>query len=147
MSHPVNQIPFDKTFLTALIAGILATMVCLGYNIWFRESTFYGPSDFINVSSIIFIVNILLMMAGVVYFALKSWSKSGDLIYTLFFLLVIAFCIWKTMGIHRFADLKLNKEFIRLLGGTILIIGVAVLCIPYIYNHKKIVDLFYEAEV
>jgi hypothetical protein len=147
MSTPFNQIPFDKIFLTALFAGILATMVCLGYNIWFRESTYYGPSDFINVSSIIFIVNILLMMAGVVYFALKSWSKKGDLIYTLFFLLVIAFCIWKTMGMHRFADLKLNKEFVRLLGGTILIIGVAVLCIPYIYNHKKIVDLFYEADV
>jgi hypothetical protein len=147
MNTPFNQIPFDKIFLTALFAGILATMVCLGYNIWFRESTYYGPSDFINVSSIIFIVNILLMMAGVVYFALKSWSKKGDLIYTLFFLLVIAFCIWKTMGLHRFADLKLNKEFVRLLGGTILIIGVAVLCIPYIYNHKKIVDLFYEADV
>lgn len=147
MSTPFNQIPFDKIFLTALFAGILATMVCLGYNIWFRESTYFGPSDFINVSSIIFIVNILLMMAGVVYFALKSWSKKGDLIYTLFFLLVIAFCIWKTMGMHRFADLKLNKEFVRLLGGTILIIGAAALCIPYIYNHKKIVDLFYEADV
>jgi hypothetical protein len=147
MSSQYNQIPFDRIFLTALFAGILATMVCLGYNIWFRESTYYGPSDFINVSSIIFIVNILLMIAGVVYFVLKSWSKRGDLIYTLLFLLVIAFCIWKTMGMHRFTDLKLNKEFVRLLGGTILIIGVAVLCIPYIYNHKKIVDLFYEADV
>ncbi|HEX3080022.1 MAG TPA: hypothetical protein VHQ04_06145 [Puia sp.] len=147
MSSQYNQIPFDRIFLTALFAGILATMVCLGYNIWFREATYYGPSDFINVSSIIFIVNILLMIAGVVYFVLKSWSKRGDLIYTLLFLLVIAFCIWKTMGMHRFADLKLNKEFVRLLGGTILIIGVAVLCIPYIYNHKKIVDLFYEADV
>jgi len=147
MSSQYNQIPFDRIFLTALFAGILATMVCLGYNIWFREATYYGPSDFINVSSIIFIVNILLMIAGVVYFVLKSWSKRGDLIYTLLFLLVIAFCIWKTMGMHRFADLKLNKEFVRLLGGTILIIGVAVLCIPYIYNHRKIVDLFYEADV
>jgi len=147
MNNQFNQIPFAKTFLTALFAGILATMLCLGYNIWFRMSTYYGPSDFINVSSIIFIVNILLLIAGVAYFALKSWSKRGDLIYTLLFLLIIAFCIWKTLGIHRFADLKLNKEFIRLLDGTILIIGIAALSIPYIYNHKKIVDLFYEADV
>jgi hypothetical protein len=146
MSHQINQVPFAKIFLTGLFAGILATMVCLGYDIWFREATLYGPSDFINVSSIIFIVNILLMVAGVLYFALKSWSKRGDLLYILFFLLVIAFCIWETMGIHRFADLKLNKEFVMLLSGTILIIGVAVLCIPYIYNHKKIVDMFYEAD-
>ncbi len=147
MRNSFNQIPFAKTFLTALFTGVIATMFCLGYNIWFREATYYGPSDFINVSSIIFIVNILLLLAGVVYYALKSWSGRGDLIYTLFFLLIIAFCIWKTMGIHRFADLKLNGEFIKLLGGTILIIGIAMLCIPYIYNHKKIVDIFYEAEV
>ena len=147
MNNQSDQVPFDKTFLTALFAGILATLVCLGYNIWFRMSTYYGPSDFINVSSIIFIVNILLMMAGVVYFAIKSWSKKGDLIYTLLFLLVIAFCIWRTMEMHRFADVKLNKEFITLLTGTILIIGIAALCIPYIYNHKKILDIFYEADV
>jgi hypothetical protein len=36
MSNSFNQIPFAK-FLTALFAGIIATMVCLGYNIWFRE--------------------------------------------------------------------------------------------------------------
>jgi uncharacterized membrane protein YiaA len=147
MINQSNQIPFAKIFLTALFAGIIATMVCLGYNIWFREATYFGPSDFINVSSIIFIVNLLLLIAGVAYYALKSWSRRGDLIYTLFFLLIIAFCIWKTVGIHRFADLKLNGEFIKLLGGTILIIGIAMLCIPYIYNHKKIVDLFYEADV
>ncbi|HEX3767351.1 MAG TPA: hypothetical protein VHT72_03205 [Puia sp.] len=142
-----NQIPFAKTFLTALFAGIIATMVCLGYNIWFREATYYGPSDFINVSSIIFIVNILLLIAGVAYYFLKSWSNRGDLIYTLSFLFIIGFCFWKTTGIHRFDDLKLNGEFIKLLGGTIIIIGIAMLCIPYIYNHKKIVDLFYEADV
>jgi hypothetical protein len=43
--------------------------------------------------------------------------------------------------------MKINGEFIKLLTGTILIIGIAMLSIPYIYNHKKIVDLFYEAEV
>ena len=98
MTNHFNQIPFAKTILTALFAGIIATMVCLGYNIWFREATYFGPSDFINVSSIIFIVNLLLLLAGVAYYALKSWSRRGDLIYTLFFLLIIAFCIWKTVG-------------------------------------------------
>jgi hypothetical protein len=146
MNNQINKIPFGKAFLTALFAGLIATMVCLGFNIWFRLATFYGPSDFINVSSIIFIVNILLLVAGVAYYAFKSWSGRGDLIYTLFFLLLFAFCIWKTMGIHRFADLKVNGEFIKLLTGITLIIGVAALCIPFVYNNKKIVDLFYEAE-
>jgi hypothetical protein len=147
MNNHFNRIPFAKTFLTALFAGIIATLVCLGFNIGFRMLTYYGPSDFINVSSIIFIVNLLLLVAGIAYYAFKTWSRRGDLIYTVFFLLLIAFCIWKTLGIHRFADLKVNREFVQLLTGTIIIIGIAALSIPYFYNHKKIVDIYYEAEV
>ncbi|HEY2347570.1 MAG TPA: hypothetical protein VGH64_01080 [Puia sp.] len=147
MNNQSNHIPFAKTFLTALFAGIIATLLCLGFDIGFRMATYYGPSDFINVSSIIFIVNLLLLMAGVAYYALKTWSKRGDLIYTLLFLVVFAFCMWKTIGIHRFTDLKVNREFIELLGGIIIIIGIATLCIPYFYNHKKMVDIYYEAEV
>jgi len=147
MNNDTNQIPFGKAFLTALFTGILATMVCFAYDIYYRMATAYGPSDYINVSSIIFVVNILLLVGGVVYYAFKCWSGKGDLIYTVFFLLLIGFCIWKTVGIHRFNDLRLNREFIQLLGGTILIIGIAFLCIPYFFNNKKIVNLFYDADV
>jgi hypothetical protein len=147
MNSQINRVPFSKIFLTALFAGLIATIICLGYNIWFRVSTFFGPSDFINVSSIIFIVNLLLLVAGTAYYALKSWSGRGDLIYTLLFLLITIFCIWKTTGIQRFADLKLNAEFIKLLLGVVLIVGIAALSIPYIYNHKKLMDLFYEEDV
>jgi hypothetical protein len=147
MKNYSNQIPFGKAFLTALFTGILATMVCFVYDIYYRMFTMYGPTDYINVSSIIFIVNILLLMAGVAYFAFKSWSKNGDLIYSIFFLLVFGYCIWKIAEIHRFADYRLNKEFIQLLGGTVIIIGIAVLCIPYFFNNKKIVDFYYEANV
>src|SRR5947199_7995744 len=110
MNHHVNKIPFGKTVLTALFIGIITTMVCLAFNISFRMLTFYGPSDFINVSSIIFIVNILLLLAGITYYAFKTWAKRGDLIYTLIVLAVIIFCIWKTVGIHRFANLKQNHQ-------------------------------------
>jgi hypothetical protein len=141
------HIPFGKAFLTALFAGILATMVCFAYDIYFRMTTMYGPSDYINVSSIIFMVNLLLLVAGVAYYAIKSWSKNGDLIYSIFFVLFFGFCIWKIAGIHRFADYQLNKEFIQLLGGTVIIIGIAVICIPYLFNNKRIVNFYYEANI
>jgi hypothetical protein len=147
MQNEFNQVTFAKVFLTALFLGMLATFVCFGYDIYYRMATLYGPTEYINVSTIIFIVTTLLLVAGIAYYAIKTWFKKGDLIYTLFFLLVIAFCIWKTAGIHRFTDLKLNKEFIQLLGGTLLITGIAALCIPFFYNNKKIIDLIYEAEV
>ena len=147
MKYNSVPIPFGNAFLTALFSGILATMVCFVFEIWYRLATFYGPSDFINVSSIIFIVNILLLVAGVIFYAFKTWFKKGDLMYSVFVLLLMAFCIWKTAGIHRFTDLKLNREFIQLLGGITIIVGIAALCIPYFYNNKKINSIFYEADV
>jgi hypothetical protein len=147
MKNNLNQIPFGKAFLAALFAGILATLVCFVFDIFYRMDTLYGPTDYINVSSIIFIVNILLLVAGVAYYAIKSWSKRGDLIYSIFFLLVFGFCFWKIAGIQRFSDLQLNKEFIQLLGGTVIIIGVAILSIPYFFNNKRIVDFYYEANI
>jgi hypothetical protein len=147
MNNISNQIPFGRAFLTALFAGILCTLVCFAYDIYFRMATYFGPTDYINVSSIIFIVNLLLMTAGVIYYFFRSWSRRGDLIYIIFFLALTGFCIWKVGGIDRFTDLKLNREFIRLLGGTVIIIGIGVLSVPFLFNNKKITDLFYEAEV
>lgn len=147
MKNNSFQIAFGNAFLTALFSGMLATFVCFIYDIWYRLATLYGPSDFINVSSIIFMVNILLLVAGVVYYAFKTWFKKGDLAYFIFFLLLMIFCIWNIAGIHRFTDLKLNREFIQLLGGIAIIIGAAALCIPYFYNNKKINALFYDADV
>jgi len=147
MNFDSNQLHFSKAFLTSLFAGLIATLVCLTYDIWYRLATFYGPTEFINVSSIIIIVNILLMTAGLVYYAFLSWSRKGDLIYTVFILIVFGFCIWETSRIHRFVDLKLNREFIELLLGTIIIVGISSLLIPFIYHRKRIVDLFYDANV
>jgi hypothetical protein len=147
MKYNSVPIPIGNAFLTALFSGMLATIVCFVFEIWYRLATFYGPSDFINVSSIIFIVNILLLIAGVTFYAFRTWFKKGDLIYSVFFLLLMAFCIWKIAGIHRFTDLKLNREFIQLLGGITIIVGIAALCIPYFYNNKKINSIFYEADV
>jgi hypothetical protein len=147
MKNDLNQIPFGKAFLAALFTGILATLVCFVFDIFYRMDTLYGPTDYINVSSIIFIVNILLLVAGVAYYAIKSWFKNGDLVYSIFFLLTFIFCVWRISGIQRFPDLRLNKEFIQLLGGTTIIIGIAVLSIPYFFNNKRIVDFYYEANV
>ena len=144
MNHTTGSVSFSKAFLTSLFVGLIATLACLIYDIWYRMATYYGPSDFINVSTIIFIVNILLMITGVVYWAFKSWSKNGDVIYYFFFLLILGFCFWKIAGIHRFSEMLLNREFIQLLGGTALIIGIATLSVPLFYNNKKMTGFFYE---
>lgn len=147
MNNNPDKLLFSKAILTAVFAGIIATLACFVFDIYYRLATWYGPSGYINVSSIIFIVNILFIGAGVAYYGFKSWSKKGDYLYFGFVFILIAAALWKTTGIDRFADHRLNLEFIQLLSGTLGIIGFFMLCIPFIFNNRRMVDLYYDPTV
>ena len=140
MYNDTFQTPLSKSILAGLFAGILATMVCFVFEITYRMVTGYGPSDFINVSSIIFIVNLILLTAGIIYYGIKSAFKKGNLIFSLLSIATTGFCIWKSESFHRFTDYKLSLEFSHLLSGILLIVGLFALSIPVFFSNKKISD-------
>ena len=140
MYEDPNQSVLSKSILTGLFAGILATMVCFIFEITYRMTTGYGPSDFINVSSIIFIVNLILLGAGIIYYEIKKTFKKGNLVFSVLSVIITAFFIWKSESFHRFTDYKLSQEFSHLLSGILLIIGLFALLIPLFFSNKKISD-------
>jgi hypothetical protein len=131
---------FFKTMMTGLFVGIVDTLVCLAYNIFYRDITGYVPSELINVSSLIFGVNLILLVIGMVYFLFKKISRSGDVIFGVFFLALTLFLAWKTEMIQRFADAHVNHEFRGLLLGIVLICGISAACLPLLYNSRKFSD-------
>ena len=143
MHEESSQTPFSKAILAGLFAGILATMVCFVFEITYRMVTWYGPSDFINVSSIIFIVNLILLLAGIIYYGIKSAFRNGNLIFSILAFCTTAFLIWKTESFHRFADARLSMEFSHLLSGILLIVGLFALSIPIFFSNKKIGDFIF----
>ena len=138
MINDPNQSAFSKAMLAGLFSGVMATMACFIFDIAYRYGTGYAPSEFINVSSIIFIVNLLLLIAGIIYFVFIRSFRNGQLIFGALFALLTVFCIWKAEGFRRFADNKLSHEFSHLLSGTLLIIGIAIVLIPVIHNNKRL---------
>ncbi|WP_431210322.1 hypothetical protein ACQ86N_30410 [Puia sp. P3] len=62
-----NDSPFGHAMLAGLFIGIIDTLICLAYNIGYRDATGYTPSALINVSSLIFAVNLLLLFIGMLY--------------------------------------------------------------------------------
>jgi hypothetical protein len=140
MYNDPNESPLSKAILTGLFAGIMATLVCFVFEIIYRMVTWYGPSDFINVSSIIFIVNLILLVAGLAYYGLKSSFKKANLIFSILTIITTAFLVWKSESFHRFADYKLSMEFSHLLSGVLLIIGLFTLLIPVFFGNKKLGD-------
>lgn len=139
MDYEFHQSPFSKAVLTAVFVGFFATLVCLIYNIIFRESTGYQPADFINVSSLIFAINLIFLVIGVIYFVFLRSFKKGDVIFEVLFAVLTIFCAWRADQAHMINP-TLTSEFRTLLIGTIIIMGIGSVLIPFLFRNQKFVD-------
>ena len=128
---------FSQTLITGVFVGYLATVFCLVYNIIFRDRTGFPLSDFINVSTIIFLVNLIFPVIGIVYYGIIATCKRADLIFDILCVLVLSFCIWKTETVHRTTEAHLNAEFKTLLLGIVIILGIGSFLIPVLYHSQK----------
>jgi hypothetical protein len=138
MDYEFHQTPLSKAVLTGLFTGFTATIVCLIYNLIYRESTAFSLSDIINVSSLIFAVNLLFLVIGIIYYGFIKSFRKGGLIFMIVFVLLTVFFAWKAEGVHRSPDQLLNSEFRQLLLGVVIILGVsAAFLIPFLFSNKK----------
>jgi uncharacterized membrane protein YqjE len=143
--HNDQQIyPFGKTLLTGVFAGFVATVICLIYNILYRDATGFILADIINVSSLIFGVNILFVLIGLIYFVFQRFFKKSTLVFAAVFLLATLFCLWKTAGVHRSSDYEVTEQFRGLLSGIVIIMGVcAVFLMPFSFHYKKFEEFLF----
>ena len=118
---------FTRAMMTGLFIGVVDTLICLAYNIGYRDMTGYTPSELINVSSLIFGVNLLLLIIGMLYFVFIRLFGKRDFVFIAVFLLLTAFFVWKADTGHRFADYLVNKEWRGLIVGVVAILGLHAL--------------------
>lgn len=135
MAHEEENL-FTHTMLAGLFIGIIDTLICLAYNIGYRNYTGYTPSDVINVSSIIFAVNLVLLLTGMIYFLFIKVFGKRDYIYVVVSVLFTIALAWKTELIHRFTDTAVNTEFKGLLLGIVLILGVSAILLPFLSRSR-----------
>jgi hypothetical protein len=133
--HP--RTTFYRATLSALFAGIMATLLCLGYDIAYRDETGFSLSPLINVSSIIFIVNIIFLIVGIAYSFILTRFKRADLIFTIAFLLLIVFCIWRVLNFQRSPIHAETVQFRGLLIGILIILAIAIAAIPFLFHNRK----------
>ena len=126
--------------MTGLFVGIIDTVICLAYNLGYRNYTGYLPSSLINVSSLIFAVNLLLLVIGIVYFFFLRTFRRGDILFEVVAIAVTVWLIVKTAGLSRFDDPKLDTGFRGLLGGIVVILGGSSVCIPFLFRSRRFVD-------
>ena len=128
---------FNGALLTGVFAGFTGTILCLAFNIIYRDDTGFLPSMLINVSSLIFAVNLLFVFVGLLYFACMRWLPKGDMVFEVLSILVTALLLLATSGVHRSDDALVNHEFKGLLSGIIIILGVCCIAMPIMYHNKS----------
>lgn len=128
---------FNGALLTGVFAGFVGTILCLAFNIFYRNDTGFLPSEIINVSSLIFAVNLLFVFIGLLYFVCLRWLPKGDIVFEALFILVIILLLLGTSGVHRSDDAIVNHEFRGLLSGIIIILGICCVAMPILFHNKS----------
>lgn len=129
-----------SAMLTGLFIGIMDTVILLGFNVGYRSYSGYFPSEIVNVSSIIFMVNLLLFILGLLFFVFVKSFKGGGGAFGVLMLVLTAFLTWKTFSSHPYEDSHLNSGFHGLYGGIVLVLGLSAALIPVLHNNKKFLD-------
>ncbi|HMG68816.1 MAG TPA: hypothetical protein VK588_14055 [Chitinophagaceae bacterium] len=138
MDYDFPKSKFYQAMMTGFFVGFFATIVCLIFNIIFRDSTGFPLSSYINVSTIIFLVNILFPILGIIYYGFLNSFKKADVSFILVFALLTIFLVWRSETVHRTEDVNINSEFKTLLSGVVLILGIsATIFIPLLFRSKK----------
>ena len=131
---------FSGALLTGVFAGFAGTIICLAFNIIYRDDTGFLPSAIINVSSLIFAVNILFVIIGLIYFLCLRYLPGGDVFFEGVFILLTVICLLMTAGVHRSDNAVINHQFKGLMSGVIIILGISAAAMPVLYHNKSFRD-------
>lgn len=138
MDYDFQKPVFYRSLVTALFVGIFTTVLTIFYDVIFVEVLEFPLSAIINVSSLIFCVNLLFLVIGLVYYAFITSFKQGNVFFIILFILLTAFLVWKAEGVNRADNYTVNIQFRSLLAGIIIIVGIlASLAIPFLFHNKK----------
>ncbi len=139
-----SQYNFEPSLLTkcvlgATFAGLLAVAADETFNLLYRMFSGYFPSDFFNVSTLIFGTMILFLVAGILYFFLmKLVPGIANIVYTVAMLAVTIFLFISALQLHRFAQPEMAAQFRTLTAGMVLIVGVmTAFLVPYFSRHYR----------
>jgi hypothetical protein len=142
MNSYEQHTPLSNALMTALFGGLVSTILSLFYNIFFRLATDFPLSEIINVSSIIFLINLIFLIIGLIYYFISRSSARGNTVYLVFMIVLLVIVLWLTHGIQRSDNPQYAHGFRGLLTGIIVIMGINALLIPYLINKKWFADFF-----
>ncbi len=138
MEKDFEKTIFYKSFMTCVFVGLIGTILCMLYDLFFTEILKFPLSAIINVATLIFTINIVFLVIGALFYWFIRMSKSGETIFIILFILITAFFVWKIQGVQRTDSNAINIQFRYLSSGIVIILGLlTVVGVPYLFHNKK----------
>ena len=138
MKEDFQKTIFDRSLMTCVFVGIIGTLLCMFYDLFFVEYLKYPLSTIINVATLIFGVNLVFLVIGFLFYSFITFSRYGERIYIIVFILMTGFFIWKMQGSHPSDNDLVNLQFRYLSSGIIIILGLlASVAVPFLFHNKK----------
>jgi len=129
---------FYRSYMTCVFVGLIGTVLCMMYDLFFTEVLQFPLSAIINVATLIFAVNIVFLVIGALYYGAVKFSKAGETVFIVLFLLLTVFFVWKMQGVHRTDNPAVNVQFRYLSSGIIIILGLlTAIGIPFLFHNRK----------
>jgi hypothetical protein len=138
MKKEIDQGPFYRSVMAGLLAGIVITIANLVFNGLYRSVTSFNPSQFVNVTTIIFISLILSVVSGIIYYLLVPYSKKSTSLYIALFVILTIGVTFVAFTVNRSSDPKVSAQFHGLFAGIAIITGlIEAFLIPYLAKHEN----------
>lgn len=132
---------FYKSYMTCVFVGLVGTVLCMAYNLFFTQVLGFPLSSIINVATLIFAVNILFLVLGAVYYWFVSMRGRGELLFTGLFILLTAIGIWRLQYFHRSDIPRVNTQFHYEASGIVLILGLlTAVAVPLLFHSRRFTE-------
>lgn len=137
MEKDFEKTMFYRSFMTCVFAGLIGTVICMVYDLTFVQLMRFPLSAIINVSTLIFAINIIFLIIGALYYWSVKFIRRGEIVFSMLFLLITALLIWRLQAFERTDNAIINVQFRWLSSGIVVILGLLAAAVPLLYHNKK----------
>jgi hypothetical protein len=138
MKAEIEQGPFYRSVMSGLLAGIVITIANLVFNGLYRSITSFNPSQFVNVTTIIFVSLLLSLVSGIIYYLLVPYAKKSSSLFMILFVILTIVVTFVAFTVNRSSDPKVSAQFHGLFAGIAIITGlIDAFLIPYLVKHEN----------
>lgn len=141
MNYDYTQSDLSRSVLSGLYSGIVATVANMIFVFIYRALTSFQDFNGIDVTVIVFGTLLLSLACGVVFYFFVHYLKRGIPVYRIAVFIVTLLIIFLGLYLRRSVEGQVPIEFrIIVIITQVIIGGLAVFLIPYLFKHDKIIS-------